>query len=95
MAEKTPLLDILNPLKDMDRIRNAPNERGEVLIMTTYRNAIRGALFGALAGTVLDQTVGNGDPQFAIYLGLCGAVTDAIQTLGRGAIQITGGNKSN
>ena len=90
-TEKPPLLSHLNPLRDMEHAR----ARGpEGTIFVAYRNLVRGAVYGALSGAILDNTIGNGGVELAILFGACGAVTDMIQGLGRGAVQLTQGNNS-
>lgn len=92
MAEKLPLLTHLNPFKDMKHVREL-GVQGTSLV--SQRNLVRGGIAGALAGAVLDHTIGNGGMEWTLYLAGCGAVTDSIQGLGRGAMQIVNGNKSN
>ena len=92
MSEKPTTLDRLNPLKDMNDVKS---RGGDGLITVAYRNLFRGALAGTLAGLAVDNTVGNGGFDLALFMGACAAIADFTQGLGRGAIQITNGNKSN
>lgn len=84
--EKFPLLDHLNPLKDVAWMRSLEDRRGPILL--SYRNFFRGAVLGTLTGLGIDNTIGNGGIDLAIWLALVGAVSDGIQGLGRGAVDV-------
>lgn len=89
--QKFPILDHLNPLKDVDYMRTlSPSDA----MLMPYRNFVRGAIAGALTGLALDQAFGNGGLDLALLGATLGAVPDFVQGLGRGAMEIVNPKKS-
>ncbi len=85
MAERLPFLSHLDPRRDMEHVRALGTEG---VLIVPYRNFVRGGIFGALGGAVLDQIFLDGGLDMALLSGASGAILDMAQGLGRGMNQI-------
>ena len=83
--EKLSLLSHLDPRRDMEHaLARGPSG----VIFVAYRNFVRGAVVGALAGAGLNHLLLDGGGDMAFFLSTNGALIDGVQGLGRGAVQI-------